>query len=220
DGPIEDVPVAELKHGDRVLVKPGERVPVDGVVTDGRSSVNQALITGESRPVEKGQGDEVSGGSVNGEGAFAVEVRKTGQETYLAQVVETVRQAQQSRSRAQDVANRTAFWLTIVAVTAGGLTFIAWRLIDGDLQFAVSRAVTVMVITCPHALGLAVPLVVAVSTSISARNGLLIRDRAAFERARNVDAVVFDKTGTLTQGRFGVTRVLSLNGRREDELLS
>src|SRR5690606_33271596 len=171
----------------------------DGVVVDGRSDVNEAALTGESVPVGKGEGDEVIAGSVNGTGALTVEVRKTGAEAYLSQVVGLVREAQASKSRTQDLANRAAFYLTVVALTVGAATFAAWLLLTGaGLAFAVERAVTVMVIACPHALGLAIPLVVAVSTSLSARNGLLIRDRAAFERARDLDALVFDKTGTLT----------------------
>lgn len=219
DGSTEDVPVAELRHGDRVLVKPGEKVPTDGVVVEGRTTVNQAMLTGESQPVEKGEGDTAIGGSINGESAITVQVLKTGHETYLAQVVELVRQAQESRSRTQDLANRAALWLTVIALTAGGITLGIWIVLGSDLAFSLERMVTVMVITCPHALGLAVPLVVAVSTALSARNGLLIRDRSAFERARHLDAIVFDKTGTLTEGRFGVTDVVPLDKRDENELL-
>ena len=177
------------------------------------------MLTGESRPVEKGEGDEVIGGSINGEAAFTVEVQKTGDETYLAQVIEMVRKAQESRSRTQDVANRAAVWLTIIALTVGGATLAFWLIFGQSFQFALERMVTVMVITCPHALGLAVPLVVAVSTAIAAGNGLLIRDRSAFERARDVNAIVFDKTGTLTQGRFGITDVIVLGDRSENDLL-
>jgi Cu2+-exporting ATPase len=220
DGSTREVPVGELQHGDRVLVRPGERVPTDGAVVQGRTSVNEAMLTGESAPVEKAEGDEVIGGSVNGEAAVTVEVRKTGQETYLSQVIEMVRRSQESRSRTQTLANRAAVLLTVTGLTVGILTFVVWGLLGQGLGFALERSVTVMVITCPHALGLAIPLVVAVSTSLSARNGLLIRDRTSFERARDIDAVVFDKTGTLTQGRFGVTRLIPLGGRSEDALLS
>jgi Cu2+-exporting ATPase len=178
------------------------------------------MLTGESTPVEKGEGDEVIAGSVNGESAITVEVMKTGDETYLSQVVEMVRQAQESRSRTQDLANRAALWLTIVALGAGTVTLAAWLLLGRDFNFALGRMVTVMVITCPHALGLAIPLVVAVSTSMSAKRGLLIRDRAAFERARGLEAVVFDKTGTLTEGRFGVTDVVALGDRDEESVLA
>ncbi len=220
-GEVEDVPTDQLRPGDRILVKASEKVPADGAVVDGRSAVNQAALTGESVPVEKGVGDELIAGSVNGSGALTVEVTKTGADAYLNQVVTLVREAQASKSRTQDLANRAAFYLTITAITVGALTFAAWLLLsDGPLSFAIERAVTVMVIACPHALGLAIPLVVAVSTSISARNGLLVRDRAAFERARDLDTLVFDKTGTLTEGRFGVTETLPAPGVAEAELLA
>ena len=220
DGAVQDVPVRALTPGDRVLVKPGEKIPTDGVVLDGRTTVNESMLTGESKPVEKGAGDEVIGGAVNGEGALTVEVRRTGDETYLSQVIEMVRRAQASRSKTQDLANRAALWLTIIALSVGAVTMATWLLLGMDFEFALERAVTVMIITCPHALGLAVPLVVAVSTAISARNGLLIRDRTAFERARNLQAIIFDKTGTLTEGRFGVTDVIPLDRMRGDELLA
>jgi len=219
DGSTRDVPVTELRRGVRVLVKPGEKIPTDGVIVEGHTSVNEAMLTGESQPVEKARGAAVIGGSVNGESAVTMEVAKTGDETYLAQVIELVRQAQESRSRSQDLANRAAVWLTAVALGGGVVTAGTWLLIGTGLPFAIERTVTVMVITCPHALGLAVPLVVAVSTALSAGNGLLIRDRSAFERARALDAIVFDKTGTLTEGRFGVTDVIPLGGRNEQELL-
>ncbi len=217
----EDVPVASLVHGDRVLVRPGEKLPVDGVVTAGETSVDEALITGESVPVHKRVGDSVIGGSVNAEGSITVEVTKTGSDSYLSQVIALVREAQASRSKTQDLADRAAMWLTILAVAAGVLTFVAWLLLSGEgLAFAVERAVTVMVIACPHALGLAIPLVVAVSTSLAAKRALLIRDRSAFESARLVDAVIFDKTGTLTEGRFGVTDVLAYDGFVDEEVLA
>src|SRR5579885_3165448 len=219
DGSVEEVPLDALKPGDRVVVKPGEKIPTDGLVVQGRTSVNQALLTGESQPVEKGEGDEVIGGAVNGEGAITLAVRRTGADTYLSQVIELVRKAQETRSRTQDLANRAALWLTVVAVGGGTITLAAWLGAGREFSFALERMVTVMVITCPHALGLAVPLVVAVSTALSARNGLLIRDRSAFERARELDAVVFDKTGTLTEGRFGVTDVVPLGGRSERDVL-
>ncbi len=220
DGDIEDVPADQLQPGDRVLVRASERIPADGVVVDGVSSVNESALTGESVPVEKGKGDELIAGSVNGTGALTVEVQKTGEEAYLNQVIGLVREAQASKSKTQDLANRAAFYLTIVAISVGILTFIGWLVLSTeDFGFAVERAVTVMVIACPHALGLAVPLVVAVSTSLSARNGLLIRNRSAFERARELDAVVFDKTGTLTEGRFAVTDVFAAGTATDDEVL-
>jgi Cu2+-exporting ATPase len=218
-GQTEDIPVSELEKGDKVLVKPGEKIPTDGVIVDGRTTVNEAMITGESKPVEKGEEDEVIGGAVNGESAIEVEVQKTGDETYLSQVVNMVKEAQESRSRTQDLANRAALWLTIIALTVGAATLAVWLVAGREFVFSLERMVTVMVITCPHALGLAVPLVVAVSTSLAASRGLLIRDRSAFERARELDAVIFDKTGTLTEGRFGVTEVISLGEHDENEIL-
>ncbi len=213
DGMVHDVSVEDLKAGDRVLVKPGEKVPVDGEVIEGDTSVNEAMLTGESKPVSKAEGDQVIGGSINGEGSIKVEVRKTGSETYLNQVVELVKRAQESKSRAQDLANRAALILTAIALSIGSLTFIAWILYGQSLSFAVERMATVMVITCPHALGLAVPLVIAVSTALGAKSGLLIRDRTAFEKARDLQAIVFDKTGTLTLGKFGVTDVVPLSDK-------
>jgi Cu2+-exporting ATPase len=218
-GATRDVLVAELKHGDRVLIKPAEKVPTDGTIVEGQTSVNEAMLTGESKPVEKGKGATVIGGAVNGEAAIIIEVQKTGDETYLSQVITMVRQAQESRSRSQDLANRAAVWLTAVALGGGAVTLAGWLATGVSFPFALARAVTVMVIACPHALGLAVPLVVAVSTALSAGNGLLIRDRSAFERARALDAIVFDKTGTLTEGRFGVTDVIPLDNRGEEDVL-
>ena len=219
DGSIEEVPLDALRPGDRVLVKPGEKIPTDGLVVAGRTSVNQAMLTGESQLVEKGEGDEVIGGALNGESAITIEVRRTGADSYLSQVIELVRKAQETRSRTQDLANRAAMWLTVIAIGGGTVTLVAWLGAGREFSFALERMVTVMVITCPHALGLAVPLVVAVSTALSARSGLLIRDRSAFERARDLDAVVFDKTGTLTEGRFGVTDIVPLAGRTEHDVL-
>jgi Cu2+-exporting ATPase len=219
DGSVDEVPVNSLKPGDRILVKPGEKIPTDGRIIEGRTSMNEAMLTGESRPVEKGVGDEVIGGAVNGEAAITVDVRKTGEDTYLAQVIGMVRRAQETRSKTQDLANRAALWLTLIAIGAGGMTLVVWLTAGRPFDFALERMVTVMVITCPHALGLAIPLVVAVSTGLSAKNGLLIRDRTAFERARELDAIIFDKTGTLTEGRFGITDVVSLSGLSHTEVL-
>jgi Cu2+-exporting ATPase len=221
DATIIDVPLEQLKHGDKVLVKPGEKIPADGAVVKGESSVNEALLTGESMPLAKKPGDKVIGGSINGEGAITIEMQKTGKETYLSQVIELVRQAQESRSKTQDLANRAAVWLTGISITAGVITLAVWASMGQPFAFAIERTVTVMVITCPHALGLAIPLVVAVSTAISARNGLLIRNRVAFEHARNLQAIVFDKTGTLTEGQFGVTDIVTFDSRvPENDLLS
>jgi len=220
DGGVVDIPLSELRTGDRVIVKPGEKIPADGDVIDGETSVNESMLTGESRPVPKKIGARVIGGSINGEGSITVEIKRTGKESFLSQVIELVREAQQSRSRTQDLANRAALWLTIVAIAGGAITLFVWVVImSKDFTFAIERAVTVMVIACPHALGLAVPLVVAVSTAISAKSGLLVRDRAAFERARNIQAIVFDKTGTLTEGKFGVTDVVTLSKDMNDKEL-
>ena len=222
DGSVTDVPLAELANGDRVLIKPGEKIPADGTIVDGESSVNEAMLTGESKPVVKAVDDAVIGGSVNGEGSLTIAVEKTGKDSFLSQVIDLVRQAQDSKSRTQNLANRAAFWLTIIALSAGAITMFIWLgIMQQYFVYALERTVTVMVITCPHALGLAIPLVVAVSTSISASNGLLIRNRAAFERARDIQAVIFDKTGTLTRGEFGVTDVIALNGKlSEDDVLT
>ncbi len=217
NGETVDVPVSELKVGDVVLIRPGEKIPSDGSVVEGESFVNEALITGESKPVHKQTEDKVIGGAVNGDGVLKTKIEKTGEETYLSQVIKLVRQAQESRSRTQDLANRAAALLFYVAVAVGAITFIVWFFL-GSTQFALTRTVTVLVIACPHALGLAIPLVVALSTSITAKSGILIRDRKAFEEIRNVNAVVFDKTGTLTMGQFGVSDVVSYIP--EDRLLS
>ncbi len=209
-GEISDLPLSELKKGDSVLVKPGEKVPADGKVFEGQSSVNEAMLTGESTPVEKKKGSEVIGGSINSEGALKVTIEKTGEESFLSQIIERVKEAQESKSRTQNLADRAARWLTFIALGTGTLTFIIWLLFAGrEFSFSLERTVTVMVITCPHALGLAIPLVVAVSTLLSAKNGLIIRNRAAFEGARRMDAIIFDKTGTLTRGEFGVTDTIS-----------
>jgi Cu2+-exporting ATPase len=220
-GETAEVPASELVPGDRILVKPGERIASDGVVVDGETSVDESMLTGESVPVRKGAGAAVVGGSLNGEGAVTVEIRKTGSDTYLARVIALVAEAERSKSRTQALADIAARWLTVISLSVGALTFIVWLAAARmGLAFAIERAVTVMVITCPHALGLAIPLVVAVSTALGARSGLLIRRRAAFERARKVQVAVFDKTGTLTAGRFGVTDiVLFSSGVGEEELL-
>lgn len=216
---ITDIPVKQLKTGDAILVKPGEKVPIDGLVYDGRSAVNESMISGESAPVEKEAGDEVVGGSINGEGILKFKVSRVGEDTFLSQVLKLVREAQDSKSNTQRLADKAAKWLFYIAVIAGTVTFSAWMIISQDLNFAVTRAVTVIVISCPHALGLAVPLVTAVSTSIGAQKGLLIRDRAAFENARKLNAVVFDKTGTLTEGEFGITDIKAIGISQEELLL-
>lgn len=219
DGGTEDVPVAALIAGDRVVIRPGAKVPVDGKIIEGTSSFNEAMLTGESKPVTRSAGEAVIGGAVNGEGAVTIEVKATGEATYLSQVIAMVKAAQDSRSRTQDLASRAATILTWIAITVGLGSFGYWYAVGAGATFALERMVTVMVIACPHALGLAVPLVVAVSTSLAARNGLLIRDRAAFERARDLNAVVFDKTGTLTEGRFGVSDLVLLQDGDETTAL-
>lgn len=209
DGSVQDVPTHTLKKGDQCLVKPGEKVPRDGVILKGITSMNESMLTGESKPISRHVGDKVIGGAINGEGSITLEVQKTEEEAFIFGVIKLVREAQASKSKTQDIANRAAVLLTIIALGGGALTFSIWLFATTQgLSFAMERAVTVMVITCPHALGLAVPLVVAVSTSIAATHGLLIRNRTAFEQARNIQAIVFDKTGTLTKGEFGITDVI------------
>ncbi|PZQ85486.1 MAG: cadmium-translocating P-type ATPase [Ancylobacter novellus] len=221
DGSMQEVPISALQPGDRVLVRPGTKVPVDGKIIEGSSGFNEAMLTGESRPVSKTVGATAIGGAINGANAVTIEVTATGDATYLAQVIDLVKKAQATRSRTQDIANRAASWLTYIALAVGfGTLFVWWLVLGAPFEFAIERMVTVMVVACPHALGLAVPLVVAVSTSLSAGNGLLIRDRAAFERARNLNAVVFDKTGTLTEGRFGVSDIVLLAVGDENEELA
>ncbi|MDD5204516.1 MAG: copper-translocating P-type ATPase [Desulfobacterales bacterium] len=218
DGSARDVPIEELGPGDRVLIKPGEKIPIDGEVIEGETSVNEAMLTGESKPVSKSAGSLLIGGSINGEGSVTAEVRKTGKDSFLAQIIGLVEEAQQSKSRSQDLAHRAAKWLTFLALSGGAVTLVVWAgLLGSDFAFAIERTVTVMVITCPHALGLAVPLVVAVSTALSAQNGLLIRDRAAFERGRNIQAIIFDKTGTLTRGEFGVTDTIAFSADLDEK---
>ncbi|MEN1968559.1 heavy metal translocating P-type ATPase [Lentibacillus sp. N15] len=217
---VHDVPVSELKNVDRVLVKPGEKIPVDGTIINGTSAVDESMLTGESVPVEKENGDEIIGGSVNKEGSLTVQVEKTGEASYLSQVITLVKEAQESRSRTQDISNRAAKWLFYVALASGFITLFIWLALGYPFDTSLERMVTVMVITCPHALGLAAPLVIAVSTSISAKQGLLIRNRANFEGARDLNAVVFDKTGTLTKGEFGVTNIVPRERYKEDDVLN
>ena len=209
DGSVIDVPVSTLKGGEHLLIKPGEKVPADGIIVRGESSLNESMLTGESKPIFKTVETEVIGGSINGEGSLTIRVDKTGDETFLSSVIKLVKEAQASKSKTQDLANTAAKWLTFIALGGGLSTVLFWTLFtDQGFGFAMARAVTVMVIACPHALGLAVPLVVARSTAIAATNGLLIRDRTAFEEARNINAIIFDKTGTLTKGEFGITDTL------------
>ena len=202
-----------------LLVRPGEKVPIDGKVIEGKSSVNESMLTGESVPVDKSPGDELIGGSINAEGSLKYEVTRIGDETFLSQVIKLVRDAQKTRSKTQRIADIAAKYLFYVALLGGISTFVIWMLLGKDVGFAMERAVTVVIISCPHALGLATPLVTAVSSSIGAKHGLLIRNRANFENARKINTVVFDKTGTLTKGEFGISKIDSLS-LSENELLS
>jgi Cu2+-exporting ATPase len=220
NGGTEEVPVSQLRNDDLILVRPGASVPADGRVEEGHSDVNEAMITGESKPVEKNPGDEVIGGTINGDGSLRVRVTATGEETALAGIMRLVEQAQQSKSNTQILADRAAGWLFYVALIVAAITIVAWVIAVGFELDVLERAVTVLVIACPHALGLAVPLVVAISTSQGARNGILVRDRLALEEARLIDTVIFDKTGTLTEGEFGVVNVATANGWDEDRALA
>jgi Cu2+-exporting ATPase len=214
----EEVAVSKLQEGDLALVRPGERVPVDGVVRKGESDLNEAMITGESRPVKKQEGDEVVAATINGEGSLRIEVTGTGENTKLSGIMRFVADAQKSKSRAQHLADRAAQLLTGVAIVSGVLTLVVWQFVGASIDFSIIRMVTVLVIACPHALGLAVPLVVAISTTLGARGGLLVRDRRGLEEARNLDTVIFDKTGTLTLGEFRVVQLSVAEGSSEDDL--
>ena len=218
-GHEEVVAIGELRTGEIVLVRPGESVPVDGVVRKGESAVNESLITGESRPVQKREGDQVIAGTINGEGSLRVEVTGTGENTKLSKIMRLVAKAQQSKSRTQHLADRAAQMLTGVAIAAALLTMVVWQLLGAPVDFSIVRVVTVLVIACPHALGLAVPLVVAISTTLGARAGLLVRDRRGLEEARLVDTVIFDKTGTLTLGEFRVVDVAVVDGTSAEDAL-
>ena len=220
DGDTEEVPIAELEKGDRVLVRPGSNVPADGEVVEGESAVNQSMITGESRPVDKAPGDKVVGGTINGSGSLRVKVTATGDETTLAGIMRLVEEARESKSDTQILADRAAGWLFYIALSVALITAVGWLLSIGFELQVLQRVVTVLVIACPHALGLAIPLVVAISTSLGARNGILVRDRLALENAREVDAVIFDKTGTLTTGEFGVVDMAAVEGQNAESILS
>jgi Cu2+-exporting ATPase len=217
---IMEVKTETLKEGDIVLIKPGEKVAADGLILEGESYLNESLLTGESKPVEKRKGDKVIAGSINGNGAIRVAVSHGAKDSYLSQVVKLVQDAQRSKSKTQLLADTAARWLTLIAIVAGIVTFLVWWISGKDLAFSIERMVTVIVICCPHALGLAVPLVVAKSTALSAKNGLLIKNRTAFENARKITTLVFDKTGTLTVGKFAVSRIVILqNDLKENDLI-
>jgi len=211
NGEIKTVPIRELKVGDIALVRPGARIPADGLIMEGRSDVNEAMVTGESTPVTKKINSEVIAGTINGDGSLKVKVSKVGEQTFLAGVMRLVDLAQASKSRLQMLSDRAAFFLTIIAIGVGGLTFILWILFKAGFGFALERMVAVLVISCPHALGLAVPLVASISTTMAARSGLLVKQRLALELARKINLVLFDKTGTLTKGEYGITNIWALN---------
>ena len=215
----QTVHISELREGDIVLVRPGESVPADGLIQKGTSDLNEAMITGESRPVKKNEGDEVIAATINGEGSLRIQVTGTGEKTKLSGIMRLVADAQTSKSRAQHLADRAARILTAVAIVAGVLTLVVWQFLGAPIDFTIVRVVTVLVIACPHALGLAVPLVVAISTTLGARNGLLVRDRRGLEEARNLDIVIFDKTGTLTLGEFRVVEMAVADGESEEDML-
>ncbi|MBV7530087.1 copper-translocating P-type ATPase [Chitinophaga sp. sic0106] len=216
---VREVPTDSLQPGDIILVKPGEKIAADGIVSEGASYINESMLTGESRPVQKSAGDKVIAGAINGNSAFQVKVTHNSADSYLSQVIKLVNDAQQAKSGTQLLADKAARWLTVIAIGAGILTFLVWWLTGSSLAFAMERMVTVIVICCPHALGLAVPLVVARSTTIAAQHGLLIKDRTAFENSRKIDTLVFDKTGTLTVGKFEVTAMESFDSNYSKEQL-
>jgi len=216
---VMDVKLEELQKDDTILIKPGEKVPADGIVVEGDSYLNESMLTGESKPVKKQKNDKVIGGSVNSNGSLTVKVLHTGKDSYLNKVITLVQEAQRTKSRTQHLADRAAKWLTYIALIVGLVTLVVWLLLGKETNYAIERMVTVMVISCPHALGLAIPLVVAISTAVSAQNGLLIRNRTAFENSRKITTIVFDKTGTLTKGEFGVTRIETIGNISRDQLL-
>lgn len=220
DNETVDIQLSELKNNDLVVIKPGEKIPADGMVVDGSSYLNESMLTGESAPVKKEKDMKVIAGSVNGDGAITVKVTGTGSESYLSKVIGLVQSAQNAKSNTQNLADKVAKWLTVISIGVGTATFIFWFAREGSLSFALERMVTVMVTSCPHALGVAIPLVVAISTSLSATNGLLIRNRTAFENARKLTTIIFDKTGTLTKGSHEVQQVISLSEKyNKDEIL-
>jgi P-type Cu2+ transporter len=216
---VMDIKLEELQKNDIILIKPGEKVPADGIVSEGESYLNESMLTGESKPVKKEKNDKVIGGSINGNGSLKVKVLHTGKDSYLNKVITLVQEAQKTKSKTQHLADRAAKWLTYIALGVGLITFIVWISLGQGTNYAIERMVTVMVISCPHALGLAIPLVVAISTAVSAQSGLLIRNRTAFENSRKITTIVFDKTGTLTKGEFGVTRIETIGTLSKNELL-
>jgi Cu2+-exporting ATPase len=220
DGSIEEIPANELRSGDLVLIRPGSSVPADGVVIEGESDVNEAMITGESKPVKKTPGESVIGGTINSDGSLRVQIEATGDDTALAGIMRLVEEAQGSKSDTQILADKAAGWLFYIAVGFAILTGIVWTVAIGFNSEVIARVATILVIACPHALGLAIPLVVAITTSLGAKNGILVRDRLALEEAREIDIVIFDKTGTLTKGEFGVVGIATVDGWEEDQALA
>lgn len=219
-GEVQDIDLKDLKSNDIIIVKPGEKIAADGIVLEGNSYVNESMLTGESVPVKKEKDAKLIGGAINGDGSLRVKVIGTGSDSYLSKVINMVQSAQAAKSTTQNLADKVAKWLTIISIIVGVATFLYWYNAEKDLSFALERMVTVMVTSCPHALGVAIPLVVALSTTISATHGLLIRNRTAFENARNLTTIIFDKTGTLTKGSHEVQHVISLNNQfSADEIL-
>lgn len=217
---IKDIDLKDLKNGDIALIKPGEKIPADGIVLEGSSYVNESMLTGESLPVKKQKDEKIIGGAINGDGSIKIKITGTGKDSYLNKVIHLVQSAQAAKSNTQNLADKVAKWLTIISITVGVACFIYWYSVEGNIAFALERMVTVMVTACPHALGVAIPLVVAISTSLSATHGLLIRNRTAFENARNLTTIIFDKTGTLTKGSHEVQKIIATsNEYNEDELL-
>ncbi|OJV17284.1 MAG: copper-translocating P-type ATPase [Dyadobacter sp. 50-39] len=220
DNQVTDIPLKDLRTGDRLLVKPGEKVPADGLILEGNSYVNESMLTGESVPVQKQKDDKVIGGAINGDGVLKVQVTGAGDESYLSKVINMVKTAQGAKSNTQNLADKVAGWLTLISITVGVVTFIVWYTGGQDLAFALERMVTVMVTSCPHALGVAIPLVIAISTTLSATHGLLIRNRTAFENARNLTTIIFDKTGTLTKGSHEVQQIIPIDDQlSSDQIL-
>lgn len=216
---VKDIKISDLKKENIVLIKAGEKVPADAVITEGNSYIDESMLTGESKPVKKEKGDKIVGGSVNGDSLIKARVVGTGEDSYLNKVVNLVKQARGAKSRTQRLADRAAMWLTLIAITVGVATLIFWLFEADEIAFAIERMATVMIITCPHALGLAIPLVGAVSTSLSAKNGLLIKNRTAFENSRKITTLVFDKTGTLTEGKFGVSSIKTFDSEYDEKAI-
>lgn len=219
NGEYEEIPISDLNRDDIILIKPGEKIPADGTVIEGDSHVNESMLTGESKPIAKGENDQVIGGSINDKGSLKIKVKSTGDESYLSKVIGMVKEAQETKSKTQNLANKAAAWLFYIALGGGISTLAVWLSLGKDFEYALERMVTVMIISCPHALGLAVPLVAAISTAVSAQNGLLIHNRTAFENSRKITTIIFDKTGTLTKGEFGVTRFKSVSENHDDNQL-